>query len=215
MEDFSLEISFTEKQKKTMYYACLTYIGNDYKFRQAIKNIQSKQSDKDQPLCLIIVNMIVNPNWRLDGNYEWYTDDDTPEDEINFSFKSDCHLFELYNHTIQYELQNYEPVKKLKGVAHVILCLIVQDIISRKILDLDNYITVEASGSIEGKGMEGLIKYYQSIGFNLPFPELLDIGLEQKNVPMRATLNDILQNCNGYASSSIMKQLLNIIRYKS
>jgi hypothetical protein len=134
---------------------------------------------------------------------------------LRYEINSNCHLFSFYNKAIQYNLQKFDAIKRLKGIGNMLLCIVLGDIISSNILSKDNFITLEASGEIEGKGMEGLVKYYEKLGFKQVYPQLFDIGISQTNVPMKATLGDIINNCNFSDMSEDVNKLYRTIGIKN
>ncbi len=122
--------------------------------------------------------------------------------------KSNAHLGSIYNNTLSNELKNFTEIKNLKGFAEIMLCVVLNNIISNNILNEDSIITLEASGRVEGKGMEGLVKYYEKLGFKQAYPSLLDLGIKNSNVPMKATLGDIIQRCRVSDKSNQIEKIL-------
>jgi hypothetical protein len=96
----------------------------------------------------------------------------------------------------------------------MLLCVIVNDILSKNILTREQFITLEASGEIEGKNMEGLVKYYETLGFKQVYPQLLEVGISQTNVPMKATLGEIIDNCNFSKMSEDVNKLYRTVSIK-
>jgi len=125
---------------------------------------------------------------------------------------SDVHLGGLYNRFLSNELKDFPEIKKLKGIGEVILCLVLNNMLSRKLVDESSIITLEASGKVEGKGMLGLVKYYERLGFKQAYPDLLEIGLKNSAVPMKATIGDVVNRCivsnKSKIVSDIMKELI-------
>ena len=52
------------------------------------------------------------------------------------------------------------------------------------------------------------------MGFRQVFPSLLEIGIEQTDVPMRARLSDIIERCSLVEKSDKVKELEKIIRHR-
>ena len=226
MKDFKLEIRNIKDDDKITYYACLTYVGKDRTFINAIEQVKEDTyfyEDEDSPaykpddLCLFTIMLNVEDT-KIKGSYIINnTDDEDSEefDKIKYSMHSNCNLTSFYNNTIKYDLlQNFEQSKKLKGVGYMILCSILRHIVSTNILSDDKFITLQASGEIPERGMLGLVNYYEFMGFRQVFPSLLEIGIAQADVPMRARLSDIIERCSSVEKSNEVKGLEKIIRHR-
>jgi len=61
--------------------------------------------------------------------------------------------------------------------------------------------------------MLGLINYYEFMGFEQVFPSLLEICIEQTDVPMRARISNIIEICSVVEKSDKVKEMEKIIRY--
>jgi hypothetical protein len=226
MKDFKLEIRNIKDDDKITYYACLTYVGKYREFINAIEQVKEETyfyEDDEAPaykqydLCLFNVMLTVEDR-KIKGTYivnRNEEDEDSEEfDKIKYSMHSNCHLYSFYNNTIKYDLlQNFEQSKKLKGIGYMILCSILKHIVSTNILSDDKLITLQASGEIPEKGMIGLVKYYESMGFRQVFPSLLEEGVEQADVPMRTNISNIIERCSSVEKSNEVKELERIIRH--
>ena len=212
-KEFKLDIRKIKKKNEVTYFVCLTYIGQDQLLRNEIERIKEdtffyedmeteRPAYKTEDLCLFNLNLKVNALDKIEGNFYFgeFEEEKAP-DLLRYEINSNCHLFSFYNKAMKYNLQTFESIKRLKGIGHMLLCVILGDIISTNILSNDKFITLEASGEIEGKGMEGLVKYYETLGFKQVYPQLFAIGISQTNVPMKATIGEIINNCN-YAKMS-------------
>ena len=223
MEDFKLELRKINKKSEIIYYACVMYIGDDPEFREAIEKTkeetffyeESRESEySTEDLCVFTALLSVNKYNRVQGTYYIGNSEEEDPDTLTWEMLSNCHLSSFYNNTLNNKLENFSQAKKLKGIGHFILCLIIKDILRNNILQPDQYITLEASGYIKGKEKQGLVRYYESIGFSQAFPYLFEIGLEQSNVPMKARLIDVLSKCENAKISSDIKKVEKIINLK-
>ncbi len=225
MKDFKLEIRNIKDDDKITFYACLTYVGKDRIFINAIEQVKEDTyfyEDEDSPaykpddLCLFTIMLNVEDR-KIKGSYAINENDDEDSEEfdkIKYSMHSNCNLTSFYNNTIKYEvLKNFEQSKKLKGIGHMILCSILRHIVSTNILSADKFISLQASGEIPERGMLGLVNYYEFMGFRQVFPSLLEIGIAQADVPMRARLSDIIERCSLVEKSNEVKELEKIIRH--
>jgi hypothetical protein len=219
--DYHLMITLAKPSTYLSYRACLSYRGNDKSFIQAIKKIEKEQ--KKEGLCLIQINFAIAPFSSLETEYVVEEGVEGNEDEVlSYFTPSDAHLFGYFNDVREYKLEKYEPTKKLKGIVHVIFCMILSHAVKEKYLTLNSTITLEASGSLyktdeeiqkekmEGKdkvsvvkSMLGLVKHYETLGFKQALPKLLEVGLKEGNVPMKAKVNDILRVCTNHPESRI------------
>ena len=222
-KEFKLEIRSIKKHDKIKYFVCVSYIGDDQQLRSEIERIKeetffyedmeiTKPVYKVDDLCLFTMQLGVNELEKIDGNF-YFGNEDNP-DYLRYEINSNCHLFSLYNKAIKYNLQKFDAIKRLKGLGHMLLCVIVNDILSKNILTREQFITLEASGEIEGKNMEGLVKYYETLGFKQVYPQLLEVGISQTNVPMKATLGDIIDNCNFSQMSEDVNKLYRTVSIK-
>jgi hypothetical protein len=220
MEEFKLELRKIKKKEETVYYACVMYVGDDPEFRYAIEQMKEETFFYEQEesseystddLCVFNAVLSANRYNKIQGTYYMENSEEEEPDTLTWQAVSNCHLSAFYNNTLNNKLKNFSQTKKLKGVGHFILCLIINDILTNNILAPDQYITLEASGYIKGKEKQGLVRYYESIGFRQIFPNLLDIGLDQSNVPMRARLIDVLDKCENVSISSDIKQVEKVI----
>lgn len=221
MEEFKLELRKIKKDKELVYYACVMYIGDDPEFRMAIEKVKKDSFfylEKDDSseystddLCLFNALLSVNRYKKIQGTYYLDHPEEEEADTLTWEINSDCHLASFYNNAISTGLQRFKQTDKLKGIGHSILCLIVKDIIQNKILNPDQYITLEASGYMKGKNKEGLVRYYESIGFKQVFPYLLELGIKQTNVPMKARLVDVLSKCDNTSISKDIKKIEKVI----
>jgi len=204
-KEFKLEIRSTKKDNLVVFYGCLSYIGNNKKLRSEIERIKQERlfykfsteprGDliyKTENLCLFKLELRINSQYNILEDV-YYNDD---EDSITYKIKHDCYLEYFFNETIEYKLQHFSEIKKLKGIGHSILCAVINEILYEKILTRDSIIALNASGEIQGKSIVGLVRYYEKLGFKQPFPELFNKFIEQQNVPMKARLGDIIDNCN-------------------
>jgi len=226
-KEFKLDIRKIKKKKEITYFVCLTYIGQDDNLKNEIERIKEDTffyedmkveipAYRTDDLCLFNMNLKVNSLDKIEGNFYFgeFEDEKAP-DLLRYEINSNCHLFSFYNKAIQYNLQKFDAIKRLKGIGHMLLCVVLGDIISSDILSKDNFITLEASGEIEGKGMEGLVKYYEALGFKQVYPQLFDIGISQTNIPMKATLGEIIGNCNYSNMSQDVQQLYKTIQIRN
>jgi len=223
-KEFKLEIRSIKKgDNEIKYFVCLSYIGDDEHLRLEIEDIKQETlfyedmeygelDYKTDDLCLFTLLLGVNDREKLEGTFYFGNDDDY--DLLKYETFTNCHLYSFYNKALTYNLQNFDSIKRLKGIGHMLLCVIIHDILDKSILSRDNFITLEASGEIGGKGMEGLVRYYEKLGFKQIFPDLFKVGISQSNVPMKATLGDIIDNCNFSQMSEDVNKLYRTVSIK-
>ena len=215
--DYNLTIILSKEDFIT-YSACLYYQGNDLDFVNEIKKIKEKDDDD---LCLIRIIFGIAPFSRLEGDFEIIDKDGNLMDNISFSIPSNAHLFSYYNNIRKYNLQTFEQTKKLKGVVHIIFCIILSHALEENYISLDGNVTVEASGSLMKseeeimkemesglnssslKDMIGLVKHYETLGFKQSRPRYLAIALQNSNVPMGGKVKDIMANCAKNSESKV------------
>jgi len=216
-KDFRIDFRLIKEQNNYTYFVCLNYVGQNFDLIETIEDIKIEsffyEDMGDNPAynaddyCLSMLTLSVGKYKNVEGELE--VDDDNT---IKYSMKSDVHLGGLYNRFLSNELKDYPEIKKLKGIGEVILCLVLNNMLSRKLVDESSIITLEASGKVEGKGMLGLVKYYERLGFKQAYPELLEIGLKNSAVPMKATIGDVVNRCivsdKSNIVSDIMKELI-------
>jgi len=213
-DDFNLTIIINEKN---IYSACLFYQGNDLDFINEVKKIKKNEDeDEEEDLCLIQVIFGIAPFDKLEVEFEIMDKEENAIDNISFRIPSNAHLFAYYNNIRKYNLQKFEQTKKLKGVVHIIFCIILAHALEEKLISLEGNVTVEASGSMmkseeeiknetesSVKDMIGLVKHYETLGFKQSLPKHLTLALQNNNVPMQGKVKDILQVCAKNSESRV------------
>ena len=212
-KDFKIDFRKIKENNSYTYLICLNYIGYDPDIIETIEDVKrdsffyedmgSNPAYNADDYCLFMLILTIGKDDVIEGQLE-VNEDDT----ISYSMKSNAHLGSLYNNTLSNELKNFREIKNLKGFAEIMLCVVLNNIISNNILNEDSIITLEASGRVEGKGMEGLVKYYEKLGFKQAYPALLDLGIKNSIVPMKATIGDIIQRCRVSDKSNQIEKIL-------
>ena len=215
MKDFKLDLRLIKQDNTYSYFVCLNYIGQNNDLIDSIEYIKrdsffyedlgENPAYNPDDYCLFNLVLTIGKMDAVEGLLEL---DDDGKDSIAFSMKSDAHLGALYNNTLRNKLINFEEIKNLKGYAEVMLCIVLNDIIRRGLLDKSSTITLEASGRLKGKGMEGLVRYYEKLGFKQAYPELLEIALRNSLVPMKATISDVIEKCALSNKSQQIEQVM-------
>jgi len=212
-KDFKIDFRKIKENNSYTYLICLNYIGYDPDIIETIEDVKrdsffyadmgSNPAYNADDYCLFMLILTIGKDDVIEGQLE-VNEDDT----ISYSMKSNAHLGRLYNNTLSSELKNFREIKNLKGFAEIMLCVVLNNIVSDNILNENSIITLEASGRVEGKGMEGLVKYYEKLGFKQAYPSLLDLGIKNSTVPMKATLGDIIQRCRVSDKSNQIEKIL-------
>jgi len=215
MKDFKLDFRLIKENNTYSYLVCLNYIGQNKDLIDSIEYVKRDsffyQDLGDNPVynpddyCIFSLVLTIGKIDAVEGSLRI---DKKGEDRIAFYIKSDAHLGALYNNTIQNKLINFEEIKNLKGYAEVMLCIVLNDIVKRGLLDKSSTITLEASGRIKGKSMEGLVRYYEKLGFKQAYPELLKIALRNSLVPMKAAISDVIEKCAVSDKSKQIEQVM-------
>ena len=119
------------------------------------------------------------------------------------------YLQDFYNNVTKYGrgLNYLHP--KLKGGAFAILCMLLKKALENKLVTLDDYVVLFASGDLDDKeDMSGLVEYYERIGFNQSEPEEEYENIINMEVPMYGKIRDIIENCK---KNKISPELQNIL----
>ena len=93
----------------------------------------------------------------------------------------------------------------LKGLARESLCYLLR---KKAGSDSDLVLKLEASGSIPGTSMLGLVQYYQDLGF-VPSNKrvALEKQIEQEGVPMEAKISDVFEKCKSVLCLNRVKRM--------
>jgi hypothetical protein len=76
----------------------------------------------------------------------------------------------------------------------------------------ESIVILDASGStLDKNDMGGLVKYYESLGFQQIDPEYYEIGVRQTIVPMKAKVKSLIKRCS---FENISPELLSILPTK-
>lgn len=119
---------------------------------------------------------------------------------------SKIYLYSFYNYlTMNMErLKNKEQEEfekafsLIKGGGHIFLCFLLNDALNQGLINLDDKITLQASGLIAGHPTEmiNLIEYYKKLSFNLVNYNKFEEDLKDGSVPMWTTVRKFLDTCD-------------------
>lgn len=98
-----------------------------------------------------------------------------------------------------------DDAEMLKGLARESLCYLLR---KKAASDSDHVFKLEASGSIAGTSMLGLVQYYQDLGF-VPSNKrvALEKQIEQEGVPMEAKISDVFEKCKSVLCLKRVKRM--------
>lgn len=98
-----------------------------------------------------------------------------------------------------------DDANMLKGLARESLCYLLRKTVGS---DSDLVLKLEASGSIPGTSMLGLVQYYQDLGF-VPSNKRVALKkqIEQKGVPMEAKISDVFEKCKSVLCLKRVKRM--------
>ena len=98
-----------------------------------------------------------------------------------------------------------DDAEMLKGLARESMCYLLR---KKAASDSDHVFKLEASGSIAGTSMLGLVQYYQDLGF-VPSNKrvALEKQIEQEGVPMEAKISDVFEKCKSVLCLKRVKRM--------
>lgn len=202
-KDFKISFNKTKDRGAYYYHVCVSYVGRHPGYMEAIDSIIEKHyTGFKSNYCLFKLDLSVNLKGGLYGSIP------VDDEDIEWDIKSSCNLEGFFNKALMKGIGEWEQSKKLKGIGHATLCIILRDIIKNKILTENDIISLEASGFIPDMDMTGLVRYYERLGFKQYLPEYYDILLAEHLVPMSAKISDILEVCSKAEFSDEIKNLL-------
>lgn len=204
--EFRLNIEKRQKGKAYFYNVCITYVGDNIEYKNAIMRL-SKNYNKPS-YCVFELYLTVKFLDRIETEIPDYESGDYA------IMYSDCHLEYFSNNALtERSIISFEENKRLKGIGHALLCIILRDVIDNNILKPESVITLEAGATLPGKNMIGLIKYYERLGFKQYLPDSLYLLLNTgSNVPMNAKISDILSSCNKAQYSTDVLKIINEVK---
>lgn len=230
-QDFKLDITKLQKGKTYYYLGCVTYVGDNPKYKEAITNLSKGHitiADRVKkqhlninitnysPYCVFEIYVTVNFHKNIEIEYPDFDEGV----EATLDMPSDCHIEYLSNNTYEEKsLSQFEENKRLKGLGRAMLCMILRDIVNNNILNLENIITVEAGESSSGYGIKSLIAYYSKLGFT---QFITDEAIKQyffdegRDIPMIAYIADVLNACieADYDYSESVRQIMRDVEIK-
>lgn len=202
--DFRFMISKTKSRNSFLYEICVNYIGNHRGYIEAINSIiESHYTGLKSNYCLFRLSLTVNYNQLVKGSYSLGYGE-----YLDWEMPSKVNLDAFFNKAQTKGIMNWPQSQKLKGIGHASLCIVLNDIIKSGIATVDDNITLEASGNIPNIDMEGLIKYYERLGFKQLLPEHIELALSQGIVPMYAAIGDIIKVCSQATFSDDIKNII-------
>jgi hypothetical protein len=153
----------------------------------------------DENICLLKVQLSI---YNSTNDAEFYN---IP----NYRIK----IEEFYNNISIYGQQTILNNPKLKGAAHALLCLMLLHCLNKKLIHPKEFIVLNASGDLDDKSMDGLINYYEQLGFIQSFPLNKTEFLDQQDVPMVSIIERILTLCSLKEISPELASLLSNQNY--
>lgn len=163
---------------------------NITEFRQEGEN-DCEKNDKDYRKILNIFFVIFEKEYDFKGLV---------------GMKSKIYIYSFYN----YLTMNMERLKQkvpeefekafslIKGGGHIFLCYLLNISLNQGLIQLDDKITLQASGFISGRPQEmiNLIEYYKKLSFNIVNLDKFKEDLEENSVPMWTTVKKFLNTCD-------------------
>ena len=121
------------------------------------------------------------------------------------TYESDVHLWFFYNDMSGFKFKStfdqYAPeLGVFKGLAFALLVQGLCYSIQHLGMTFDKLIVLEASGGIGSYGREGMVRlvsYYNSLGFEVIYPDLLEYCVSSRDaeVPMRGAIGNVIAKC--------------------
>ena len=123
-----------------------------------------------------------------------------------------------YKAKLDKEKYRFPFLDQLKGIGYGMLLSCICKALDEGFITLSSNIVLEATGMMSGMDREAstvaLVNYYEKIGFKQMFPEHYQYAVSTINVPMIASVKDIIDNCNIGTFSKELLQVLQIERCK-
>ena len=187
MNEFQIETDIrTSKNKKTVF-VCLRCI--EGVCMSVIDKIKEEYDEEDQ-LCLIMIKV-----------------------EIETGKEKRIIMTDFYNNVTKYGRGLTHLSEKLKGGARAILCMLLKKAVNAGLIDINDFVLLEASGDLEDENeeempMERLVEYYIKLGFEVSRPKTYKQQLENMAVYMHGKVSNLLEKCT---SVSVSPELQSII----
>jgi hypothetical protein len=189
MNEFQIETDIrTSKNKKTVF-VCLRCI--EGVCMSVIDKIKEEYGDDEEDqLCLIMIKV-----------------------EIETGKEKRIIMTDFYNNVTKYGRGLTHLSEKLKGGARAILCMLLKKAVNAGLIDINDFVLLEASGDLEDENeeempMERLVEYYIKLGFEVSRPKTYKQQLENMAVYMHGKVSNLLEKCT---SVSVSPELQSII----
>ena len=96
------------------------------------------------------------------------------------------------------------PFNKLKGAGHSLLCMALDMAMAHGLTSIDDNIALIAYGTLGSKSMEGLIRYYEHLGFSPVAP----VVIYDSETFMKAPIRRIMERCSNATASPELKKAI-------
>lgn len=122
-------------------------------------------------------------------------------------------MTDFYNNVTKYGRGLTHLSEKLKGGARAILCMLLKKAVNAGLININDFVLLEASGDLEDENeeelpMEKLVNYYKMLGFVVSSPKTYKKQLDNMAVYMHGKVSDLLDKCT---SVRVSRELQSII----
>ena len=122
-------------------------------------------------------------------------------------------MTDFYNNVTKYGRGLSHLSEKLKGGARAILCMLLKKAVNAGLININDFVLLEASGDLEDENeeelpMEKLVNYYKMLGFVVSRPKTYKKQLDNMAVYMHGKVSDLLDKCT---SVRVSRELQSII----
>lgn len=189
MNEFQIETDIrTSKNKKTVF-VCLRCI--EGVCASVIDKIREEYDDDEDQLCLIMIKV------EIKGSGE----------------TKRIIMTDFYNNVTKYGRGLTYLSEKLKGGARAILCMLLKKAVSAGLININDFVLLEASGDLEDESgeelpMENLINYYKMLGFVVSNPSTYEEQLDNMAVYMHGKVSDLLYKCTSVRVSPELQSII-------
>ena len=122
-------------------------------------------------------------------------------------------MTDFYNNVTKYGRGLSHLSEKLKGGARAILCMLLKKAVNAGLININDFVLLEASGDLEDENeeelpMENLVNYYKMLGFVVSRPKTYKKQLDNMAVYMHGKVSDLLDKCT---SVRVSRELQSVI----
>jgi hypothetical protein len=189
MNEFQIETDIRIDDDIKTIFVCLRCI--EGVCASVINKIKEEYGDDDEDqLCLIMIKVTI---------------EEGKEKRIIMT--------DFYNNVTKYGRGLTHLSEKLKGGARAILCILLKKAVNAGLININDFVLLEASGDLEDENeeelpMENLVNYYKILGFVVSRPKTYKRQLDNMAVYMHGQVSDLLDKCTSVRVSPELQSVI-------